>query len=77
MRFQEPFSFCLLHMWGFESFWDLPRDEHVSDADPSVFTAHGHRSPAEGEEVETKEPGGGCAMLTGVLLGWAVPLGLG
>ena len=39
---------------GFESFQDLPRDEHVSDADPHVFMAHGRRrSPAESKEAET------------------------
>lgn len=32
----------------FESFQDFPRGEHVSDADPSVFMAHGHgSSPAD------------------------------
>lgn len=81
---QELFYLLPSMLLSFESFQDLPRDEHISDPDPCVFMAHGHRRVTgdllpwvQRMRQSLLEPGGGRVMLTLVLLGLVVPLGLG
>lgn len=69
---------------GFGSFQDLSRDDRVSDPDPYVFMAHGHRRVTGdlllwvGRLTQSLSGASwGGVMSTRVLLGLVVPLGLG